>query len=85
MTKEEQIAELNEKIQNLENIKSAYLLQKGKSLKGISIRTKTESVTFNSLIESEIYTSLISTFIDSLILKINEEIEIINNYINTLV
>lgn len=84
MTKEEQITELTDKVSQLEITKQAYIAQKGKPVKGISIRTSTESVTFNTLLENPIYEGVVSDFIDALVPKIEEEITRLNDYIITL-
>jgi hypothetical protein len=84
MTKQEQIEVLTDKISQLKMTKESYLLQKGKQVKGISIRTNTESVTFNTLVENPIYEKVVSDFIDSLVPKIEEEITMLNDYIEKL-
>lgn len=81
---QDQINQLTDKVQILTDTKKAYLEQKGKAIKGITIRTNTESVTLNTFLENPIYTDTVSTFIDALVVKIEEEITMINDYIKTL-
>lgn len=82
--KQNEAADLSNKIEILSQIKVDFESVKGSNFRSFSLRTELQSITLNSYVKTSPYIDVINDFIDKVSPSIDEEIKTISEYISKI-